>query len=87
MIKPLVIYHASCADGYGAAFAAWAIYEKELIMTKPTNPDKAKLIKFIKSLRRLAKEVDDKGLDSIDIEDGELAYMLNHAADLLENKE
>ena len=53
-------------------------------MTKPTDPDKAK---FIKSLRRLAKEVDDKGLDSIDIEDGELAYMLNHAADLLENKE
>lgn len=23
MIKPLVIYHANCADGFGAAFAAW----------------------------------------------------------------
>ena len=23
MTKPLVIYHADCADGYGAAFAAW----------------------------------------------------------------
>lgn len=22
-MKPLVIYHASCADGFGAAFAAW----------------------------------------------------------------
>lgn len=85
-MKPLVIYHASCADGYGAAFAAWAIYEEELIMTKPTNPDKAKLIKFIKSLRRLAKEVDEQGILNVEIEDGELAYMLNHAADLLENK-
>lgn len=23
MMKPLVIYHANCADGFGAAFAAW----------------------------------------------------------------
>ena len=23
MTKPLVIYHDSCADGFGAAFAAW----------------------------------------------------------------
>ena len=23
MTKPLVIYHANCADGFGAAFAAW----------------------------------------------------------------
>ena len=23
MLKPLVIYHANCADGFGAAFAAW----------------------------------------------------------------
>lgn len=23
-MKPLVIYHASCADGFGAAFAAWS---------------------------------------------------------------
>ena len=23
MNKPLVIYHDSCADGFGAAFAAW----------------------------------------------------------------
>ena len=22
-MKPLVIYHANCTDGYGAAFAAW----------------------------------------------------------------
>ena len=22
-MKPLVIYHATCADGFGAAFAAW----------------------------------------------------------------
>lgn len=22
-MKPLVIYHAQCADGFGAAFAAW----------------------------------------------------------------
>ena len=22
-MKPLVIYHANCADGFGAAFAAW----------------------------------------------------------------
>lgn len=22
-MKPLVIYHAACADGFGAAFAAW----------------------------------------------------------------
>ena len=22
-MKPLVIYHAHCADGFGAAFAAW----------------------------------------------------------------
>lgn len=25
MAKPLVIYHASCADGFGAAFAAWKV--------------------------------------------------------------
>ncbi|MBK8467643.1 MAG: hypothetical protein IPL32_17655 [Chloracidobacterium sp.] len=53
-------------------------------MIKSIDPDK--LTKFIKSLRRLAKEVDDNGLDSINIEDGELAYMLNYAANLLENK-
>ena len=23
MSEPLVIYHANCADGFGAAFAAW----------------------------------------------------------------
>lgn len=23
MSKPLVIYHASCADGFGAAFSCW----------------------------------------------------------------
>ena len=22
-MKPLVIYHKNCADGFGAAFAAW----------------------------------------------------------------
>lgn len=22
-MKPLVVYHANCADGFGAAFAAW----------------------------------------------------------------
>lgn len=22
-MKPLVLYHANCADGFGAAFAAW----------------------------------------------------------------
>jgi len=29
MMKPLVIYHANCADGFGAAFAAWLKLEDE----------------------------------------------------------
>ena len=28
-MKPLVIYHANCADGYGAAFAAWLVLGDE----------------------------------------------------------
>ena len=28
-MKPLVIYHASCADGFGAAFAAWTKFGDE----------------------------------------------------------
>ena len=28
-MKPLVIYHASCADGFGAAFAAWLKFGDE----------------------------------------------------------
>lgn len=28
-MKPLVIYHASCADGFGAAFAAWTVLGNE----------------------------------------------------------
>lgn len=29
MIKPLVIFHSSCADGFGAAFAAWLKFGDE----------------------------------------------------------
>lgn len=29
MNKPLVIYHASCADGFGAAFAAWLVFGED----------------------------------------------------------
>ena len=29
MTKPLVIYHANCADGFGAAFAAWIVLGDE----------------------------------------------------------
>ncbi len=28
-MKPLVIYHANCADGFGAAFAAWLKFGDE----------------------------------------------------------
>ena len=29
MMKPLVIYHADCTDGFGAAFAAWLKFGDE----------------------------------------------------------
>ena len=29
MNKPLVIYHDTCADGFGAAFAAWLVLGDE----------------------------------------------------------
>lgn len=47
----------------------------------------AKLAKFIASLRSLAAEVDNVGIQEVDIEDGELAWMLNTAAQLLEQKQ
>ena len=28
-MKPLVIYHANCTDGFGAAFAAWLKFGDE----------------------------------------------------------
>ena len=30
-MKPVIIYHDSCADGFGAAFAAWLKFGKEAI--------------------------------------------------------
>lgn len=45
-----------------------------------------KRVRFIELLRRLAKEVDDVGIHEVDIEDGELAWILNHAADQLEKQ-
>jgi uncharacterized protein len=28
-MKPLILFHASCADGFGAAFAAWKVFADE----------------------------------------------------------
>ena len=41
-MKPLVIYHANCADGFGAAFAAWLKFgdEAEYVPFKYNEEDK-----------------------------------------------
>lgn len=39
-MKPLVLYHASCADGFGAAFAAWLVLGDDADdMTNKIGPD------------------------------------------------
>ena len=55
-------------------------------MSKEKYKDKERE-KLIAALRRLSRDVKNEGLHAIDIEDGELAHMLDKAADLLENKE
>ncbi len=44
----------------------------------------SKKIKFVAMLQIIALEIEDKGMGSIDIEDGEMAYILRKAARLIE---
>ena len=44
----------------------------------------SKKIKFVAMLQIIALEIEDKGLGGIDIEDGEMAYILRKAARLIE---
>ena len=44
----------------------------------------SKKIKFVAMLQIIALEIEDKGLGGIDIEAGEMAYILRKAARLIE---
>lgn len=45
-MKPLVIYHANCTDGFGAAFAAWLKLGDEVLQIR-NSPLSGKILSQI----------------------------------------